>query len=568
MKKVFWLTLATIIGIPTLSFAADNNISITEIYADSRTVYVETVNNSETDTMFMLTVMKEDGQLTRAERVYAIFQEPVKAGTEKTFEIFIRDNNDGLRGTGTYRVMLQDHNEVRDVETIQYADGITMADFLMNLKTAASAVTDKTVAYEALSPIMADCAGVLFSCGLDGNLYAAQSAEVQKDSLNYLYQSGVASFTEETFPKAISQALGLGIYNNGEKKKGLETLQSEHGGEEVDAALFDTVVSMMANSYDTTEDFEKGFKQAYGLVTINRAKVGVMHDALQIFKSETGVCSTAIDKIAGLLPTNRYTAYEYIVTQAGAGRITGIAELETVLGEAYTKAIGSGTTGGGAGGGAGGGIAGGVGNKTPVEDSSAAVTTGSGTPDIKNDSNETMIFTDLSEKHWAANSVKWLKEKGIVSGTDSGAFEPDRQVTREEFTKMIALACGLEVGGQTVSFTDAESGAWYVPYLGAAVDAGIVGGIGDNQFGIGWNITRQDMAVMVERALKAADLTPAKVKDYTAFDDEAAFADYAKDAIKVLFEAGIINGKGANSFDAGGNATRAEAAKIIYEAFK
>ena len=202
---------------------------------------------------------------------------------------------------------------------------------------------------------------------------------------------------------------------------------------------------------------------------------------------------------------------------------------------------------------------------SPVASGSAALGAGIGSGTTENTVD---TFTDRSKAQWAYESVKWLKARGIVSGTDTGAFEPDRQVTREEFAKMIVLASGILVNNQSADFADLTSGAWYVPYIGAATEAGIVGGVGDGHFGIGRNITRQDMVVMAKRALdtKAVQLT--KVKDYTAFTDADTFADYAIDSVKVLFEAGIVNGKGENLFDPNGTATRAEAAKIIYEAFK
>ena len=60
----------------------------------------------------------------------------------------------------------------------------------------------------------------------------------------------------------------------------------------------------------------------------------------------------------------------------------------------------------------------------------------------------------------------------------------------------------------------------------------------------------------------------AKEKEYQGFADEYDISGYAKENIEELFEAGVLNGKGGNMFDPFGNATRAEAAKIIYEAFK
>ncbi len=226
---------------------------------------------------------------------------------------------------------------------------------------------------------------------------------------------------------------------------------------------------------------------------------------------------------------------------------------------------GGGSTGGGGGGG---GVAGSPNNRTELDDFGPSTTIGSGTTEDKVESSETMIFTDLGEKHWAAKSVLWLKEQGIVSGTDTGVFEPDRAVTREEFTKMLVLACGLESNEKTVTFVDAEPGAWYIPYLGTALDAGIVLGMGEGVFGIGQNISRQDMAVMVDRALMTMRKELAVIRDYQDFADESAIAVYAKNAVSALYQAGIINGKGENLFDPNGYATRAEAAKIIYEAFK
>ena len=67
---------------------------------------------------------------------------------------------------------------------------------------------------------------------------------------------------------------------------------------------------------------------------------------------------------------------------------------------------------------------------------------------------------------------------------------------------MIVLASGFALEG-AADFTDAASDGWYLPYLGTAVEKGIVGGLGDGRFGIGMNISRQDMAVMVKRALDA-----------------------------------------------------------------
>ena len=55
------------------------------------------------------------------------------------------------------------------------------------------------------------------------------------------------------------------------------------------------------------------------------------------------------------------------------------------------------------------------------------------------------------------------------------------------------------------------------------------------------------------------------MREAELFDDDNSIADYAKSSIYVLKEQGIINGVGGNMFAPYNTATRAEAAKMIYE---
>ena len=61
-----------------------------------------------------------------------------------------------------------------------------------------------------------------------------------------------------------------------------------------------------------------------------------------------------------------------------------------------------------------------------------------------NESNESTIahaeeisFVDLTEDHWAYNTVKKMRKQGIVNGYPDGTFHPNKQVTESEFMKML-----------------------------------------------------------------------------------------------------------------------------------
>lgn len=177
-------------------------------------------------------------------------------------------------------------------------------------------------------------------------------------------------------------------------------------------------------------------------------------------------------------------------------------------------------------------------------------------------------FSDLSGYEWAKQSIETLASKGIVAGLGDGRFLPAKSVTRSEFVKMLTLALGI-IGGDDsgINFTDVSDSNWDAPFIKAAYAAGIVSGISETNFGGGYNISRQDMAVMIKRALVYAGRSAAN-NGAAAFADDSAIADYAKDAVYTLRSTGVMQGDENGNFNPTAAANRAEAAKVICSLLK
>jgi len=173
-------------------------------------------------------------------------------------------------------------------------------------------------------------------------------------------------------------------------------------------------------------------------------------------------------------------------------------------------------------------------------------------------------FPDMDSAAWAQDSVNFLYEKGIVSGDTNGNFRPLDNVKREEFVKMLVEVFALEQSTEC-TFTDVSENAWYKPYLAAAQSAGIISGKSDGSFGAGENISRQDMAVMIFRALEKAAVSIEKADG--SFSDMNDISAYALEAVFALQNKGIISGVGNGVFAPLENANRAQAATIIYNLF-
>ena len=187
------------------------------------------------------------------------------------------------------------------------------------------------------------------------------------------------------------------------------------------------------------------------------------------------------------------------------------------------------------------------------------------TPKFENQENND-IFTDLGDALWAKEAIEYLSQNQIINGYGNGIFAPNKNITREELAKIIVTAKEIAPGKNRSIFTDSEDGKWYVPYLFAAYENNIVKGYPDGSFGVGQNITRQDLAVMVYRAFYGEEQT----NDYETvlYNDSDSIADYAKEAVYFLTKENILNGRGENLFMPDDNATRAEAAKVIYMLYR
>lgn len=218
--------------------------------------------------------------------------------------------------------------------------------------------------------------------------------------------------------------------------------------------------------------------------------------------------------------------------------------------------------GGGAGGGAGGG--GGGGASSPGASFSWSDKTGSGV--LVQNPPKQYGFVDLENVSWAKEAINALYAKGIVSGTDETNFAPEENVTREQFAKLAVLTFGFETEGQNADFSDVEKTRWSYPYIACGYNKGIIKGTANNLFSPEEYITREDMAVILKRCGDICGIEFGEEK--TDFSDWDMISDYAKEAVGALAGGGYINGTGSGAFEPKAKATRAEAAKILYEMMK
>jgi|GEM_PF-3345463 len=166
--------------------------------------------------------------------------------------------------------------------------------------------------------------------------------------------------------------------------------------------------------------------------------------------------------------------------------------------------------------------------------------------------------------HWGEVHIGFTRAHGILNGTSNTHFSPNMTLTRGMFVTALGRLSGADVSGYvTSSFVDVEAGKYYLPYIEWASANNIVLGVGDGKFAPEREITREQMVVMMSNYAAAIGHTLPKIQAENIFGDSGSTSAWAKHAVTVTQQAGIIAGKPGNLFDPQGLATRAEAATIL-----
>ncbi|MGP0583521.1 S-layer homology domain-containing protein [Paenibacillus timonensis] len=174
-------------------------------------------------------------------------------------------------------------------------------------------------------------------------------------------------------------------------------------------------------------------------------------------------------------------------------------------------------------------------------------------------------FMDMNA-HWAADEVAMLASKTVIQGSSDSHFGPNDPITRAQFTTMLVRALGLSGQGNGASFKDVSSGAWYADVVSAAVEHGLIEGFDGGEFRPNEQITREQMSVLLVRALKlaGAEVAPGTPNSMLAgFKDRSQIGAWAVEAIATVVDSGLMKGRGSDLFAPEASSTRAEAATVL-----
>lgn len=151
-------------------------------------------------------------------------------------------------------------------------------------------------------------------------------------------------------------------------------------------------------------------------------------------------------------------------------------------------------------------------------------------------------LTDTSG-HWAKDSIDYVVNRGLISGSTETVFAPEQAITRGVLATALGKLAGVDMKA-------------------------VVQGKGNNQFAPEQAVTREEVAVILANYAKATGYQLPQVRIAYAFSDGAKIENGYQEAVAAMQKAGVIIGKEGSNFSPKANASRAEVSSMLHRYIK
>lgn len=161
---------------------------------------------------------------------------------------------------------------------------------------------------------------------------------------------------------------------------------------------------------------------------------------------------------------------------------------------------------------------------------------------------------------WSQGAMTAAVENGLLGGVGDGRIAPQGEVTRAQMAAIINRAFGAEKQASLSSYSDVAADAWYAVDMAKAVQMGTFSGTGNGLLEPDRAITREEAFSVLARAfaLEAGDDS-----SLASFSDGAQVSSWAKESVSAMVAAGYVNGSDGNRLNPQQTITRAEFAAVM-----
>ena len=174
-------------------------------------------------------------------------------------------------------------------------------------------------------------------------------------------------------------------------------------------------------------------------------------------------------------------------------------------------------------------------------------------------------FNDIARYDWAAPSIEFLFDSGVISGYGDGRYGPADTTTRGAFAYMICKVFNFEPR-TGAGFRDVTEGSMFASEILTAKELGIVSGY-NGYFNPNDPVTREQAVVMLKKAMEVAGRTVSSGSPalLDAYGDGAKVSSYARTAMATMVRMGMLSGDEKGNLNPQKPIRRAEIAVILHK---
>lgn len=171
-------------------------------------------------------------------------------------------------------------------------------------------------------------------------------------------------------------------------------------------------------------------------------------------------------------------------------------------------------------------------------------------------------FNDINN-HWAKNDIITIFQRGWMKGMDNDSFAADESLTRAQAAAILVRALGLEpiqsISSKYPSYADVSKSYWAFNDIEIIKQHGLMKGQEIHKFAPNDSVTREQMAVILDRILEDAPSLSTVAKSFRDVSQDR----WSREAIEKMSEQGIFKGFEDNTFRPSVEMTRAQMASIL-----
>lgn len=148
-------------------------------------------------------------------------------------------------------------------------------------------------------------------------------------------------------------------------------------------------------------------------------------------------------------------------------------------------------------------------------------------------------FSDLAG-HWSQPFVEALAQRQLISGLETGQFQPDQAMTRAQYAALLMRTFQPQPRRPATSFVDVPPNFWAAEAIQAVYRGGFLSGFPDHTFAPDHPLLRVQVWLSLVNGLALQPGRPGDQRQLNGFSDRQNIPAYALDSIAKAAQLGLI----------------------------